>query len=104
MSGPHVGVLRWRWGHVNTLIAARTWGLIQVIWGTWSWGGSSREGGVTGYTCEGSMVGLFGGTRRTRVWEWEVTVTHVWQVVVLVVGQERRRMVVVVLLVMEGRS
>lgn len=48
------------------------------------------------------MIGWLGGARRTRVGEREVTVAHVGQVVVLVVGQEGCRVVVV--LKMEGRS
>lgn len=97
-------MLRGRWGHGDTLTAARARGLIQMTWGTGGWGGNRREGGVTGYTCEGRMVGWLGGTRRAWVWEWEVTMAHVGQVVVLVVGQERRRVVVVVVvLIMERR-
>ncbi len=103
MGGPHVGMLRGRCGHGDTVIAARAWGLIQRTWRTGGWGGNRREGGVTGYTCEGRMHGWLGGTRRAWVWEWEVTVAHEGQVVVLVVGQERCR-VVVVLLIMEGGS
>lgn len=88
-----------RRGHGDTVIAAGAWGLIKRTWGTRGWGGNRREGGVTGYTCEGRMVGWLGGTRRAWVWEWEVTVG---QVVVLVVGQERCRVMVVVV-IMEGR-
>lgn len=90
-----------RWGHGDTVIAARSWGLIKRTWGARGWGENRREGGVAGYTCEGRMVGRLGGTRRAGVREREVTVG---QVVVLVVGQERCRVVVVVVVIMEGRT
>lgn len=77
MGGPHVGMLRGRRGHGETLSAAEALGLTERTWGSGGWRGNRREGGVTGYTCEGRVAGWFGGTWRAWVWEREVTVAHV---------------------------
>lgn len=96
-------MLRGRRGHGDALVAAGARGLVQRAGGAGGWGGDGREGGVTGHTCEGRMmIGWLRGAGGAGVREREVTVAHVGQVVVLVVGQEGCRVVVV--LKMEGRS
>lgn len=44
-----------------------------------------------------------GGTRRPWIWEWEVSVAHKGQVVLLVIRVERCRAVVVMLLLIMKR-
>lgn len=45
-----------------------------------------------------------GGTWRPWIWEWEVSVVHKGQVVLLVIREERCRAVVVVVLIMKRRT
>lgn len=90
-------MLRGGWGQGDALAAAGARGLVQSIGGAGGRGGNRREGGVTGYTCEGGVDACWlWGTRRAWVREREVSVAHVGQVVVLVVGQEGGRVVLVV--------
>lgn len=103
MGRPHVGMLRGGRGHGDPVTAAGALAPVVRTRGTVDRGGGGGEGGVTGSVCEGQMDARRGGTWRDWVLEWEVTVAHVGQVVMLVVRQERRGVVVVVLLIMEGR-
>lgn len=105
---PHVGVLLLLLlpgrGHGQALRAAGARGLRQRAGGAGGRGGHRGEGGVAGHTCEGRVAGGPGGAWGAWIREREVTVAHVGQVVVLVVGQERGGVVVMVLVVVWERG